>query len=93
VQISDLVPCPASGQTQAAQCQHRIGLALSKAFVEDRTTYRKTGDFFDILCKQQSGRRLWHNDDRLLASAAAAARPGGAAELADDNESLVTVMI
>jgi hypothetical protein len=54
VQISDLVPCPASGQTQAAQCQHRIGLALSKAFVEDRTTYRKTGDFFDILCKQLS---------------------------------------
>ena len=79
--------------------QHDANIALPAVLLNPRplwktgTTYRKTGDFFDILCKQQSGRRLWHNDDRLLASAAAAARPGGAAELADDNESLVTVMI
>ena len=92
MQISDLVPCPASGQTQAAQCQHRIGLALSKAFVEDRDDIYKTGRFLRHPV-QAAVRRLWHNDVRLLASAAAAAKPGGAAELADDNESLVTVMI
>ncbi len=37
--------------------------------------------------------RLHRRHHRLLASAAAAARPGSAAELADDNEALVAVVI
>ena len=60
--------------------------------MEDRDDIYKNGRFLRHPV-QAAVRRLWHNDDRLLASAAAAARPGGAAELADDNESLVTVMI
>ncbi len=37
--------------------------------------------------------RLNQRQHLLLASAAAEARPGGATELADENEALVTVMI